>query len=312
MSSMAGEIAARMAEDGVNPRESFSPGAEAGPVPAVDVPPTEAPGASVPGNEGGISTPTPPAPPSAGTQITDTPADGPGPVPYARFKEVNDQLVSLKGYSELASYGYDPDSLGRLAAFEAQYVQDPTGTIGLLVDDLDLPQEAKASIKEALAMPTGQSEEPVEEELATASLSSEDRELLDWARGARERESQAASEAQLDSVVNAWKALDKEEAVRTPPDHRVLTFISAAAARGGFNSLTELAVNARNDYLEERGEILGGAYQGSRSRGTPPPALPGSGALPASPQTPKTLREASRLAQAAMERGELPPLDMGG
>jgi len=309
---MAGEIAARMASDGVNPRERFVPGAEEGPVPAGDVPPTEGPGASVPGNEGGVSTPTPTAPPSAGTQITDTPSDAPGPVPYARFKEVNDQLVALKGYTELNEFGYDPDSLGRLAAFEAQYVRDPTGTIGLLVDDLDLPQEAKASIKEALAMPTGQSEDIVDEEPTTASLSPEDRELLDWARGARERETQAASEAQLDSVVNAWKALDKQEEVRTPPDHRVLTFISAAAARGGFATIEQLAENARNDYLDERQQILGGAYQGSRQRGTPPPALPGSGVLPAPAQAPKTLREASRLAQAAMERGELPPLDMGG
>lgn len=314
MSSMAGEMAARMREEGIDPSGSGNQ------VPMVDVPPVETPGgpqvreAPAPGNEGGAPVPQPAPVPSAGTQNTDTVPSGdePGPVPYTRFKEVNDRYNQLRGYEELAQYGYDPDSLGRLAAFEAGYIQDPTGTIGALVDELDLPEEAKASIKEALGTPstpaggvTGTEDE------GTSSLSPEDRELLDWAKSARERETERAREAQLDSVVNAWKAMDKTDKLESPDDVRILTEISAAAARGGFRTYEELAAAARQGYMQERERILGTAVQ-RNGRGTPPPALPEGGALPAPPQRPRTLAEANKIVRAALERGEELPRITGG
>jgi hypothetical protein len=314
MSSIAGEMAARMREEGIDPS---GPGAQ---VPMVDVPPVETPGsptvreAPAPGNEGGAPVVTPPAPvPSAGTQNTDTVQPGdPGPVPYTRFKEVNDRYNQLRGYEELAQYGYDPDSLGRLAAFEAGYISDPTGTIGALVDELDLPEEAKASIKEALGTPsTPAGGVNGTEDEGTSSLSPEDRELLDWAKSARERETERAREAQLDSVVNAWKAMDKTDRLESPDDVRILTEISAAAARGGFRTHEELAAAARDGYMRERERILGTAVQ-RNGRGTPPPALPEGGALPAPPQRFRTLADANKVVKAALERGEELPRITGG
>lgn len=288
----------------------------------VEVPPTEGPGtprapeAPVPGNVGGVTEAYNQTVPSAGTQNTDTSGEGPGPIPYARFKEVNDQLAALRGYSELAQYGYDPDSLGRLAAFEAQYIRDPKGTIGQLVDGLeDLPPESRSAIMQYLgaddtSVASGPGASSEGEPETSYGLSREDKELLQWAREQRTQQAAdkelADSNARLDVVVNAWKAMDSREGVKTPPDHRVLTFISAAAARGGFQTLEQLAGMARGDWLGERERVLQEAYQGSRGNGTPPSALPGSSAVSAPPQRARSLSEASKLALAAMERGELP------
>jgi hypothetical protein len=314
MSGMATEMAARLAADGIDPSGSGDQ------VPMVDVPPTAAPGspqvpeAPAPGNVGGAPVQPAVASPPAGAQNTETlTADDPGPVPYARFKEVNDRYAAVRGYEELSQYGYDPDSLGRLAAFEASYIQDPTGTITALVNELDLPQEAKASIAEALGTPSTQPPGPGaaadDENEGRAQLSPEDRELLDWAKDARAREESDARNAQLDSVVNIWKAQDKKDQLESPDDIRILTEISAAASRGGFSNLQQLAEAARGGYMSERERILGGAIQ-RNGRGTPPPALSEGGALPAPPQRPRTLAEANKIVQAALERGErLPDLD---
>lgn len=312
MSNMAAEMANRMREDGIEPS---GPGTQ---VPMVDVPPTVAPGtpsieAPAPGNVGVAPVPPPAPVPSAGTQNAETVIGDtdPGPVPYSRFKEVNDRYAQVRGYEELAQFGYDPDSLGRLAAFEAGYIRDPVGTIGALVDELDLPQEAKASVKEALGTPSppGPSGVNGDEGDGTSSLSTEDRELLDWARSAREKETNQAREAQLDSVVNIWKANDTKEKIASPDDIRILTEISAAAARGGFRTHEELAVAARDGYMAERERILGTAVQ-RNGRGTPPPALPEGGALPAPPQKFKSLADVNKVLKAALERGErLPDLD---
>jgi hypothetical protein len=261
------------------------------------------------------------ADPSAGTQNTETtPTGEPGPIPYARFKEVNDRLAAVRGYEELNQLGYDPDSLGRLAQFEAQYIRDPKTTIASLVDGLeDLPPEHRAAINQYLGIDESGSDPgrgaSSEDGSDLSGLSPEDKETLQWARERRATEKQQADDKvtqdRLDVVVNAWKAQDSEEEIKTPPDHRVLAFISAAAARGGFGNLNELADMARSDWLDERERVLQDAYQGSRRDGTLPPALPGSAANAAPPQKARTLSEASKLARAAMERGELPPITGG-
>src|SRR5262245_59020122 len=101
MSGMANEMAARMAQEGQAPTQDQG---------------------GVPGNEGAVS-------PSAGTSNTDMGQQGrtPESIPYARFKEVNDRLSGLRGYEELQQYGYDADSLRRLASFEQQWQADPVG-----------------------------------------------------------------------------------------------------------------------------------------------------------------------------------------
>src|SRR5262245_30066812 len=118
MSGMADEMAARMAAD------------QAG-----------APAGEVPGSTGG-------AVPPAGAINTDT-AQGQGPpesIPYARFKEVNDRLAGLRGYEDLAQYGYDADSLRRLASFEQQYQADPIGVWRSMATNLDLPPDVLEAI----------------------------------------------------------------------------------------------------------------------------------------------------------------------
>ena len=320
MGNMAAETAARMREDGIDPSSQIVPGAPDDGRFGEGTPGGEP--AVAPGNEGGVPATPPAATPSAGTQNAETSAVGePGPIPYARFKEVNDRYSSLRGYEELQELGYDPDSLGRLAAFEAQYIRDPKTTVATLVDGLeDLPPESKAAIAQYLGVqlddgvPSGPGA-PSEDDGQQSSLSPEDQEVLKWARERRaseqqEAESQANNE-RLDVVVNAWKAKDGEDQIPSPPDHRLLAFVSAAAARGGYKTLNELAESARADWLDERDRVLKEAYQGSRRDGMPPPALPGGTASAAPPQRAHSLKDASKLAKAAMERGELPPV-VGG
>lgn len=318
MSGMASETAARMREDGIDPSTPITPGAPDDGRFGQGTPGGEPD--AVPGNVGGV--PEAPAPPSAGTQTTETAPQGePGPIPYARFKEVNDRYAAVRGYEELSNLGYDPDSLGRLAAFEAQYIQDPKSTVASLIEGLeDLPPESRSTIlmhlgvDESGGVPPGQGA-PSEGDGQQSALSPEDRELLDWARERRTTEQQESetrvNNERLDVVVKAWQAKDNQDQIPTPPEHRVLAFVSAAAARGGFRTLEELADNARADWLEERERVLKEAYQGSRRDGMPPPALPGSAASGAPPQRARTLSEASKLARAAMERGELPPITGG-
>lgn len=319
MGRMASSIEQQMREDGIDPSQTIVPGDTDTGQFGDSQPGDEPGGTSFSGNDEGDLGVTPPAPASsAGTKNTDTgQLDGsdPGPVPYTRFKEVNDRFQELRDYGQLQEYGYTPDHLVRLAQFEAGYLRDPVGTVKALVDDLDLPSEAKSRITESLGIETKASGDGGDDDgdgSTSTGLSPEDRELLNWARQRRAQETQdretAERNRQLDQVVNAWKASDEADKLDSPPEKRMLAFISASAASGNFRSLEELAEAARNEWLEERDRLLGSAVQGGRRRGTPPPALPENGVLPAPAVRPKTLRDASKLAQAAMERGELPTL----
>src|SRR5437868_1504666 len=88
---------------------------------------------ALPGGGGGAEAPaagteeTPPAtaPPAAEPTTPDREGGPPETIPYARFKEVNDQLAELKGYSQFSELGYDPDSLGRLVSLESAFAEDP-------------------------------------------------------------------------------------------------------------------------------------------------------------------------------------------
>src|SRR6266567_3287770 len=116
MSGMASEMEARMRAEGETP----------------------APGTG--------ETPAAAQTPSAETLNAETSGGPPETIPYARFKEVNDQLQTLKGYDQLREWGYEPDSLARLAQFEAAWLSDPMGTWQAMADNLDLPQEVKDAL----------------------------------------------------------------------------------------------------------------------------------------------------------------------
>lgn len=238
----------------------------------------------------------------------------PDTIPYARFKEVNDQLGELKGYSQLAELGYDPDSLGRLAAFEARYISDPIGTWRDLANDLDLPQEVVDAMEKHLsdgATPPGPSggDEPSGDGTPTAALSKEDREAIEYAREMRkreaEREVQAESDRRLGIVTGHWDKLDKEDGITTP-EHIKLMHISTAARTGQFATLEELAEFARDQRLADREEILGSTIVPRRGNTGSPLPLSG-GAPPAEPRNfGADIKAATKAALADIEAGRLP------
>ncbi|RPJ49844.1 MAG: hypothetical protein EHM23_36115 [Acidobacteria bacterium] len=252
--------------------------------------------------------------PAAGPSTTETPGQQgpPESIPYARFKEVNDRLSELRGYEELAQYGYDPDSLGRLAAFEAQYMTDPVATVARMVEDLDVPQELKDQLTSLAGKPAGSSTPsatpegggtPDTQATDPSNLPPDVQEKLRWIDQKQAEEAQQANEAVLDSVLSHWDSLDKEAGLETPK-HVQLAFVSAAAAGGGFTNTNQLAEMARGQLMSYRDSTLGSVVGSGRSGGAP--ALPGSG--PAAPELPNftDLRDASKQALADIQAGRLP------
>jgi hypothetical protein len=293
MGEMAARMAARMNEDG---GESLPDGAAA--------PDTGAQG-----------TPPPQTEPSAGTQTTDTSAGEPGPIPYARFKEVNDELASLRPYRELEELGYDSDSLGRLASFDYAYQQDPVGVTGQIVDNLDLPDAQKAAIKSLLGSESAQGGGNQEQEDPAADAPAWARELLEdkrqreaAARQAQEtREEQARTESldgMLKSMMEKWTELDERDGLNTPENIK-LSLIASHANRGGFSTTDELLSAARGDVLQFRDSTLGSAVQRPSMRAP----VSGGTALPSPPVGFKDLREASKAAAADIAAGRLPTLE---
>jgi hypothetical protein len=262
----------------------------------------------VPGSGG--DPPAPVAPP-AGESNTDTATGGqvPDTIPYARFKEVNDRYNDLKGFETLKEYGYDSDSLSRLAAFEAQYLQAPIETWRTMADNLDLPQEVKDAIDAHLASGRAEGAPPANDP-KPPELSPEVKERLDYVDQLRAREQEREQQASLQRVVAAWDELDKADNVKTT--ERVKLMAIAAVARDGqtYSTVEDFAKAAREPTLEYRNEILGDAIQRT-GRGGSPPALPGSAPVPSGAVHFKTIREASKAAEEAIKRGELPTLDMG-
>jgi len=262
----------------------------------------------VPGTE---STQTPPAPP-AEAQNTDTERE-PGTsesVPYSRFKEVNDGLREFRdNFGDVVEAGYDGDSVRRLVAFEQAYQADPISTVASVVDNLDLPDAQKAAVKAALGQPAQTVEQPADD--------GTDDEPPAWAKpliedhNAREQADVAAYyDNLLQKAVDEWNRLDKEEGLEGTPPRTILRHIRGAIDEGGFTTVEELGKMARDGAMEYREHALGSAV---RNRGTGPLSVPGSGVGAGAP-APKfgSIKEASRAAAQAWERGELPPVTPGG
>jgi len=283
MSGMADEMARRIAEEG----------GDLG---------------AAPGNEGGI--PPDQQTPPAEASNTDT-SDGrtPETIPYARFKEVNDRYGELKPFEELVSYGYDADSLRRLAAFEASYLQDPTGTTAAMVDNLDLPQDAKDAIKEQLGAQSGsaEGESSTVDTPAEAPISPEVQKRLEYVDQLQAREAEQAREAQLQAVVAAWDELDKRDEIKTPEKMKLMAIAATAQGGGDWKTYEDLAKEARASILEYRSDVLGSAVRTGRG-GSPPASLPGSAPGGSPPVKFASIREATKAAEAAMARGELPSI----
>lgn len=296
MSGMANEMAARMREDGVNLEG----------------------GAAEPGTGG---TTPPPAAPSAETLNAETQQGGqePGPVPYSRFREVNEAYQNLRGYETLMQYGYDPDSLGRLAQFEAAWVQDPSSTVAQMVDNLDLPDESKNQIRELLeaeadeasagaGTPTTPAADGGEEPPAWAKPLIEDYQGRTAASQAQAEDAQR--QQALDEVLGIWNEMDTAAGIKTTEGVK-LALIASHASSGRYQDARSLAEGARAEYISDREAAMGSAIVPS-SGGIGPRSVPRSAAAASPPQKFRDLREATKAAMGAIERGELPPINLGG
>jgi hypothetical protein len=303
MSGMANEMAARMAQDGIAQGDTVvGTGAERVTTPAQE------PG-GVPGNTGAN------VPPPAGASNTDTGTQGrtPDSIPYARFKEVNDRLAGLRGYEELSQYGYDADSLRRLASFEQQYQADPIGVWRSMAVNLDLPQEVLTAINQfadaGSSVAGGQTNGP---DPNTPDVPPDVQKRLEYVDQMMARDEQQSREAALDRVVAAWDEMDEREGIATPKRTQ-LTYIAALAQRQEngrtvYTTVEGLAQAARSARMEDRDYDLGALVQpGNVPRGAPP-VLPGSLPTPAGPVRFNSLREASQAAEADLLAGRLSPL----
>jgi hypothetical protein len=293
MSGMADEMARRIEADG-----------------GAGLPPDARETGAAPGTGGESQAQQPPPP--AGESNTDTGGRQPESIPYARFKEVNDRLKGYEGFDTLIEYGYDPDSLGRLAAFEAQYLTDPIGTWKALADNLDLPQELADALEQHLsgAAPTtpqaGRAEgKPPANAGDVPQQDPEMKEALEWVKSRRERERDDAEQKLLDDTLSHWDKLDKQEGIETP-EHIKLAHLSAMGNSGVvFRTVDELVEAARKPVVEYRGSILGGAVRTGRQGS--PLAVPGSASAATEPIDFGTdIRAATKAAEAAIARGELP------
>lgn len=316
MSNMATEMAARMREDGRDPStETITPGA-----------PLEESGAAAPGT--GTAQPPQPAVPPAGALNADTQSgEGePGPVPYSRFREVNEGYQKLRGYEPLMQYGYDPDSLSRLANFEAAWVSDAHGTVAQLVDNLDLPDEAKGQIRSLLEVEDGAAPSAGGGTPSTPTDNGTEGQPPEWARKIQERfdredqarltaQEQEQREAALAEVESRWRELDQQAGIpedKTARESIRMALIANLASTGRFPSTAAIAEAAWQEWAAER-EVGAGSAVVRPGSGPGPASVPRSAAVPAPPQKfGGDIKAATRAAQAAMERGELPTIVPGG
>jgi hypothetical protein len=299
MSGMADEMARRLEADG----GSGLPGGD---------------GAGVaPGADGG--SPPAPAPPAAGPSTTDTGADGrtPDTIPYARFKEVNDGYARLRDLEPLVEYGYDSDSLGQLAAFHQAYSADPVGTWAGMADNLDLPQELKDQIKAHLTSDAGSQPGPsagtpsAQTPTPAPELPDEVKRRLEYVDRLQAREAEAERNAMLDRVMATWDTLEANDGI--PAEQRTseamkLNMIAAMGASGRqFATVEELAKAGYDTVSGHNASVLGGAVRTGRTGA--PLSVPGGAPAPAAPiNFGGDIRAATKAAEAAIARGELPSL----
>jgi hypothetical protein len=290
MSSMASEMEARMREDG-----------------SLGDPGTGATGSVAPGTDGTGNTATP----SAETSNTDTGGTGPGPVPYSRFKEVNDELQNLRGYSDLRNYGYDPDSLRELAAFDSAYRTDPLATTSVLIDNLPgISDEVKAGIKEQLGVQANPETPPAGSTGATGTNPDDKppawaQPLLNDYEQRQANDQKAAQDATVQAILADFNAKDAAAEVTTNPAV-ALKFIQAELASGHpYQTVQEVADAARETLKMVR---EGGARDlvDTLPRNGRTTSVPG-GTLPSTPpRTFKSLADANKHLEHILSQGQTP------
>jgi hypothetical protein len=263
---------------------------------------------AVPGSGASEATSSSPAAEPINTD-TDDGRTPPESIPYARFKEVNDRYATLRPFEDLTALGYDADSLRRLAEFEAAYVQDPIGTIESLARTLELPESVIEGIVAAKAgTPDAGEIDPEAEPTPPPAISPEDRQRLEYIDQLQARERDAVANAQLNSVISAWDDLDKADDHVIP--ERLKLMAIAETLRNPppgveLRTYEDVAKAARSPFIEYRDSQLGEVVR-TGNRGTPP--LPGSAPAGAPPVRFTNMRQATRAAEEAIARGELPAI----
>ncbi len=267
----------------------------------------------------GEAAPGVPTDTSATTENIGEAGTPPGPIPYTRFKEVNDARRQLEEriqpFAALEDFGYGADDLQRLVAWEQEYTQDPVGTWLRQANEIDgLPPSVKSAIEAEVAS-KGNLPADGSPPTATEDDQSTDGEPPEWAKPllsdyeSRQSEAEAAAVSQFyDAIVSAWKEIDDKAGMKTP-DAAMHAHIASASVSA--TSAEELLRNARESYIAVRDELLSSEIKLPGQDGsTVPRSVPGgggSGAGMAPPPRPRTLREATRMAQADAERGLLVP-----
>lgn len=242
-------------------------------------------------------------PSSAGTQNSDSGQGDPGPIPYARFKEVNDQL---RGYKELESMGYTLDSLRGLAQWEMEFQQDPAGSWLRVAANMEgLPEDIQMAVKDHLSIPYGDgsdddSDDTDEDATSVAALSTEDQEILEWAKAERARRVTEGRQATLNWIVDEWRKLDTEKGVKTPDEAAILSFISGAAGTG--STKEEILESARGVWLKAREDAHSEVVK-PVGMGLPAPVPGGAATTGSEPTKPKTFEEMNAIIKGVTETG---------
>ena len=259
---------------------------------------------------GGQETQTPPGDTTEGTPVDH------GPVPYSRFKEVNDRRRALEDsiqpYVSLESTGYGADDLHRLVAWEQEYLQDPVETWLRQAEAIDgLPDQVKQAVslvREGAAKGNVPADGTPPGEGTPAAPPSD--EPPDWGKvlisdfeRRQQAEEQAAHRGLVDAMTNAWDETDKQLGITTPKDAQLI-YIQASASQEG--TPQEIFIRAHQAYMNTREGILQAEVR-PPATGTVPRSVPGSGGAPpnAEPVRPRTLREATKAAAAAEAAGRL-------
>lgn len=270
--------------------------------------PSGAASAPVPG-AGEAAQVDPSAPPSGATQpVADQ--DPPGPIPYARFQEVNNQRRELEQevqpFRELVDAGYDAANLQRLTQWEAEYMQDPVGTWLRQAEQIEgLPAEVKAAIEAAgesagRTQGDGSADATPPQQTPTALPDDEPpawaQPLIEDHRTRQEREQAEAISSFYDGLVTAWKEIDEQQGITTP-DEAIHAHIASAAPNAA--SAQDILRTAREQWLAVREATLGSITRPGGNGPTPPQPVPGSGAGGSAPPVrPRTMQEARRLAES--------------
>lgn len=242
---------------------------------------------------------------SAGTINTVPPAGGPPEaIPYARFKEVNDQL---RPWKEIEQAGYDPNSVGQLVRWEQQFSNDPVGNWLSIAQQIeDLPDNIKEAVAAHLGGGSDESDQYADDE------EYEDTEPPEWARpllqkyeAEQKAEEENAKGEVLDWMLGEWHKQNVTQKLPPIPPQVMLGFIAGAAGTG--STAEEILAAARQDWLNVRAMSQAEVIKPGDPRSTGA-SVSGSAAATtgAPPPRPKSFEEMNQLIAAAERSGTLP------